>query len=258
LKRRLSRARVSQSWPETGEERAPRARDIASMQSSIVELRQYTLHPGMRDTLVDLFDREFIKPQEELGMTLIGQFRALDDPNLFVWLRGFADMPSRAPALTAFYGGAVWLAHRDAANATMVDSDNVLLLCPARPGSGFDLSGLRRPSPGEIRKSERVFAANIHYFREPEDEAFARSFARDVAPVISRAGADIIGTFVTDTSPNDYPALPVRQNVRVFAWFAAFADAEAYERYRGAMSRSQVSGTAEVRLLSPTSRSLLR
>ncbi len=44
----------------------------------IVELRQYTLHPGMRHVLIDLFDREFIEPQEALGMKIIGQFRDVD------------------------------------------------------------------------------------------------------------------------------------------------------------------------------------
>ncbi len=62
----------------------------------IVELRQYTLHPGRRDALIDLFDREFVESQEALGMKIIGQFRDLDNPNRFVWLRGFRDMPSRA------------------------------------------------------------------------------------------------------------------------------------------------------------------
>src|SRR6266478_8831760 len=56
---------------------------------SIVELRQYTLHPGQRDVLIDLFDREFVESQEALGMKIIGQFRNLDNPNRFVWLRGF-------------------------------------------------------------------------------------------------------------------------------------------------------------------------
>jgi len=32
----------------------------------IVELRQYTLHPGQRDVLIDLFDREFIESQESV------------------------------------------------------------------------------------------------------------------------------------------------------------------------------------------------
>src|SRR5436190_3267848 len=70
----------------------------------VVELRQYTLHPGMRDTLIELFDREFVESQEALGMKIIGQFRDADNPNRLVWLRGFRDMPSRAQALKDFYG----------------------------------------------------------------------------------------------------------------------------------------------------------
>jgi hypothetical protein len=105
----------------------------------IVELRQYMLHPGQRDVLIDLFDREFVESQEALGMKVIGQFRDLDNPDRLVWLRGFGDMPSRAQALKDFYGGPVWKAHREAANATMIDSDNVLLLHPAKTTSGFSL-----------------------------------------------------------------------------------------------------------------------
>ena len=63
--------------------------------SPIVDLRQYTLFPGTRDAFVQLFDREFVETQEEVGMRIIGQFRDLGDPNRFVWLRGFADMTAR-------------------------------------------------------------------------------------------------------------------------------------------------------------------
>ncbi|GAA0368607.1 hypothetical protein GCM10009541_08830 [Micromonospora gifhornensis] len=94
----------------------------------IVELRRYTLRAGRRDELIDLFDREFVETQEELGMAVLGQFRDLDRPDQFVWLRGFADMPSRRTALTAFYTGPVWAKHGPAANDTMLDFDNVLLL----------------------------------------------------------------------------------------------------------------------------------
>ncbi len=77
-------------------------------------------------------------------MKVIGQFHDSEDPDRFVWLRGFSDMPSRGQALEAFYGGPVWKAHRDAANATIVDSDNVLLLRPARLTSGFSLENSER------------------------------------------------------------------------------------------------------------------
>lgn len=89
----------------------------------VLELRQYTLQPGQRDTLIALFDREFIETQEAVGMTVLGQFRDLDDADRFVWLRGFASMAARAEALASFYGGPVWQAHRTAANATMIDSE---------------------------------------------------------------------------------------------------------------------------------------
>ncbi|WP_433511263.1 NIPSNAP family protein [Nonomuraea sp. CA-143628] len=96
----------------------------------IYELRNYTLHPGQRDTLIDLFEREFIEGQEEAGIGVVGHFRDLDEPNMYPWMRKFPDMEARRAALTAFYGGPIWKANRDAANATMIDSDNVLLLRP--------------------------------------------------------------------------------------------------------------------------------
>jgi len=91
----------------------------------IVELRQYTLYAGRRDTLIELFDREFVIPQERLGLRLLGQFRDLDDPDRFVWLRGFASWEERPQALGAFYTGEAWKAHREAANATM----SILTMC---------------------------------------------------------------------------------------------------------------------------------
>src|SRR5437899_5172591 len=98
-------------------------------------------------------------------MKVIGQFRNLDDPNRFVWLRGFRDMPARAQALQTFYGGPTWKAHREAANATIVDSDNVLLLRPARPASGFSLEN-SRPPVGATEVPNTLIVANIYYFDE--------------------------------------------------------------------------------------------
>ena len=69
---------------------------------AIVELRQYTLHPQQREVLIDLFDREFVETQEAQGMRVLGQFRDLDRPDRFVWLRGFADMPACHRAWRAF------------------------------------------------------------------------------------------------------------------------------------------------------------
>ncbi|TGV64810.1 NIPSNAP family protein, partial [Mesorhizobium sp. M00.F.Ca.ET.158.01.1.1] len=73
----------------------------AALASPIVELRQYSLKPGRRETLIEIFDTEFIESQEDAGMTIIGQFRDLDRPDMFVWMRGFDSMDARKDALGA-------------------------------------------------------------------------------------------------------------------------------------------------------------
>jgi len=117
----------------------------------VLELRQYTLHPGQRDVVIDLFDREFPEAQDAVGMPVLGQFRDLDDPDRLVWLRGFSTMQTRHEALSAFDGGPVWQTHRELANATMIDSDNVLLLRPACAGAHFPLIRVCGPKRGYQR-----------------------------------------------------------------------------------------------------------
>jgi len=94
------------------------------------------------------------------------------------------DMPFRAQALKDFYGGPVWKTHREAANATMIDSDNVLLSHPATPTSGFSLGEQGTSSSGSKRSPERVdrcndllqrrarFCKGDHNFRAPKSSSF--------------------------------------------------------------------------------------
>ncbi|HZZ00563.1 MAG TPA: NIPSNAP family protein [Candidatus Baltobacteraceae bacterium] len=165
--------------------------------NGVVELRQYTLQPGRRDELIDLFEREFVESQEALGMELLGTFRDARRGDRFVWLRAFPDMESRKQSLTEFYEGPVWQEHRNAANATMIDSDNVLLL---RPTGGVIPNPCVRPP-----------LLAVTYF----DSAQA-----DVA-AIERAGGTILESFETETSPNTFPRLPVREDVRVRAFLTS-------------------------------------
>jgi hypothetical protein len=236
----------------------------------IVELRQYTLHPGKRDVLIDLFDREFVESQEALGMKIIGQFRDLDNPNRFVWLRGFRVMSSRAQALKDFYGGPVWKAHREAANATMIDSDNVVLLHPATPTSGFSLESKTRPPAGSNETRSELIVATIYYLDAPVDVGFVQFFEKSAKPVVADAGASVLAYFVTEHSENTFPALPVREGENVFVWFARFNDPAACERYLADLARLPrwhdeiskelarcVKREPEILKLSPTTRSLL-
>jgi quinol monooxygenase YgiN len=224
----------------------------------------------MRDVLIDLFDREFVESQEALGMRVIGQFRDLDDANRFVWLRGFRDMPSRERGLADFYGGPVWKAHREVANATMIDFDNVLLLRPARPASGFRVENGERSPPGASEAPGGLVVATVYSFDAPAGADFLDFFEHELRPVVKDAGASILAYFVTEESTNNYPALPVREGEQVFVWFSRFEDEAAYEQHAAALARSprwsevsealarHVAGPPEVRKLSPTARSLVR
>jgi hypothetical protein len=234
----------------------------------VVEIRQYTLFPGQRDVLIDLFDRYFVDGQAEAGMTIIGEFRVLDNPNRFFWIRGFANMETRAKALQAFYHGPIWAAHRDAANATMADSDNVLLVRPAREGSGVPI--VSDPGANATAESAGLIVATIYHPEIPVSGEFVSLFERRIQPLATRAGATVIGSYVTEERPNNFPALPVRP-VETFAWFACFADAATYARYQNAVAQDPDWGEIDQRFaelknyappevwrLSPTSRSRLR
>jgi hypothetical protein len=84
-----------------------------SQPSPIIELRYYSLRPGQRDVLIELFEREFIERQEALGMSILGTFRDLDRPDHFVWVRGFRDMASRAAsAIQSADSGRDWRRNR--------------------------------------------------------------------------------------------------------------------------------------------------
>jgi NIPSNAP len=238
--------------------------------SPIVELRMYSLHPGRRDELIRLFEREFIESQEAVGMQVLGQFYDLDDPNRFVWLRGFHDMPARAESLHAFYGGPVWKAHREAANATMIDSDNVLLLRLPRASCGFSFNGANRPSLGSRAKQDGFVAVTIYYFDRPVDSAFIKYFESTIKPALIEAGASLLACFVTEDSPNTFPQLPVREGEHTFVWFAGFPDQAAHQRHLSRLRESEfwreeaesflkkhLQGKPEVLRLTPTPRSRL-
>jgi len=236
---------------------------------AVVELRQYTLHPGQRDVLIELFEREFVHPLEDAGMTVLGQFHDLDRPDRFVWMRGFPDMYRRAQGLAAFYSGPVWHAHREAANATMIDSDNVLLLRPARDGAGIAIPERRRAARSAPPLAHRRIVVTINPLAKPADARKMERFETVIAPALEDAGARVLGCYVTETSANNFPRLPVRDGEHVFVWFTSFADDAAYANHLARLEASAawrecidtwnegLVAAPEVLRLAPTARSLI-
>src|SRR5262249_8303009 len=161
----------------------------------------------------------------------------------------------------------IWKTHRTAANATMIDSDDVLLL---RSVSGELTRDPAARAPVGASPPGSLVAATTYFLTPRGDEAFAAFFAQEVAPVLQDTGGAPRATFATEHSVNNYPRLPVRDKETVFVTVAHFDSIAAHEAHRHALvasrarqalqpalDRALVASTQTLRL-QPTARSLLR
>jgi hypothetical protein len=226
---------TSQQPPES--DRLPQ---VDGLCSPIVELRQYTLYPGTRDAFAELFDREFVETQEAAGMRIIGQFRDLGDPNRYVWLRAFADMPARKRALNAFYiDGPAWAAHSETARSMMIDTSDALLLHPVRPEWGFALDDPTQRPPLESATPNSIVVAMVHHLAEPASAVFLDFYEDSIVTALRGAGARVLGLFATEHSPNNFPRLPLRERENVFVAFCGFDDLATYHRHMTTLGRDR-------------------
>jgi hypothetical protein len=53
------------------------------------ELREYRIKDGKRDRWVKLMEEKVIPFQLSKGLVAVGSFAALDEPDLYVWIRRF-------------------------------------------------------------------------------------------------------------------------------------------------------------------------
>ncbi|RVA17072.1 NIPSNAP family protein, partial [Mesorhizobium sp. M7D.F.Ca.US.004.03.1.1] len=168
----------------------------------------------------------------------------------------------------------VWAAHSHAANATMIDSDDVLPLKPAWPGAGFDLAGAQRPSLGTDEKPIRnkplpgIVVIEIHHLQPGTEVDFANRFEAETA-CLTTADARLLAAFVTEHAENSFPRLPVRADGNVFLSVTGFDSAEAHAHHQAALAASPVwqafwqaarlglTKPTETLRLSPTSQSLV-
>ncbi|WP_077964923.1 NIPSNAP family protein [Ensifer adhaerens] len=233
---------------------------------SVFELRRYRLHPGGRERLIGLFDREFVEPQGALGMRVEGEFRDCGDPDAFVWVRSFSDMGTRTDALAAFYSSPVWKEHGPCANETMLNADNVLLLKPVAGTRPFSRNRSRRQ---EAMPTKGLVTVNICSLALGTEDKFAAFFIAEALPILEGAGARVDALFTTERSVNGFPRLPVREGETVFVWFELHEDEDGFSRHQERLRKdvrwtsevfphmdSQCWRRIEVSRLTPTSRSL--
>lgn len=229
------------------------------MRPVLCELRQYQTKPGRRDALIELFERDFIDPQEAGGLRLIGCFRDLDRPDQFVWMRGYEDAAARTPALEAFYNSDYWFARRSAVNATLVSSDNVLLLAPLSDRWAPEMDD---GTPDGSAPDRGVVILGV-YRLDGREDALARRFETVFAASLAEAGLPVAAALITDPAPNGFPRHPVREGEWVLVWWSVQPTAEAADaallRSRSDPALADLFAAAlQVLRLEPTARSRLQ
>jgi hypothetical protein len=244
----------------------PRSNEAAQCQFGVVELRRYTLHPGKREALIQLFENHLVDRHDACDMVAIAHYLDLDSPDSFVWLRGFNDMKTRRDALATFYDqSTTWKEHRGAANATMIDSDNVLLLREARPGSGFQTYGAARPPIDASDPVAASFAAvTVFMLQSSPTQGLLAAFEGEMLPSLRKIASQV-AYYVTEERTNDFPRLPVREGEWALVVAGVVPTEEAIESWRRAFEPRHIPSeiatatvSSEVLRLAPAARSLLR
>ena len=196
----------------------------------VIELRDYLIRDGMTGAFIRYFEEHFLFSQRETGMHVLGQFEVVDAPNRFIWIRGFEDMATRRRGLEGFYGGPFWQARRTEANSMIVDSDAVHLLRPL--GSAATLTGGLSLEDRALRAAGRRAVHTglvvVEFHRAPSlarSTTWSRCFEQRVRPALLAQGHQLLGHFVAERAPNDYPRLPVIQDPALLLILSAYRDA---------------------------------
>jgi hypothetical protein len=239
------------------------------MDINVIELRSYLLKPGVREHFIDYFETHFIDTQEAVGMQILGQFRVRDEPDRFVWLRGFHDMRSRLAGLRRFYGGPVWAKYGPAANDMMLEWHNVRLLRPlsdiAELTNGVTSNSIANDvDAGTICHETGVVSIDYYETLPGQREAFFDYLQSTIAPDYQNESIQLRGYFVAEMAENGFPRLPVIQNANEFVVITACEHEDGCQRksWIAASHDQEIQGmlisNAHEDMLIPTLRSPLR
>jgi hypothetical protein len=241
----------------------------------VIELRDYLIRDGMTGDFARYFEEHFLFSQRETGMHVLGQFEVVGAPNRFVWIRGFEDMATRRRGLDGFYGGPFWQARRAEANAMIVDSDAVHLLRPFGPRASLTgalaLEDRASEPPGVVPAHTGLIAVDFHRAEPGALDRLVALFEQRLRPALVAQGHQLLGHFVAERAPNDYPRLPVVQDPTLLLILSAYRDAEHWAAMRAGWpdgdpwravldgrSRAPLAGPVATTCLRPTARSLIR
>ncbi len=224
--------------------------------SSFVELRVYSIQEPSRDRFLEFFEEHYLESQEVFGMRIWGQFRDLDAPDHFVWLRGYQNMEQRQAGLQQFYTSPVWAeTGPEAVSMLSVGAGRVHFLEPASAADGFAADAKRPLLLSEVPAgvSPGILVAEV-FPVEGNVAAVVETVRSSVVPYYENSGGNILGLFRSSDQPNNFPLMPFSEET-VAVLFTSF---EGREQYSAAIESWQSPLPRETLELEPGRRSRLR
>ncbi len=197
--------------------------------SDHVELRVYSAKEASRDRFLTYFEEHYLESQEVLGMRIWGQFRDLETPTHFVWIRGYRDMEQRKDGLTRFYTSPMWQeTNLEVGKMLAGPAVHVHFLEPVSKKHRF-ADDLRRPAflAEAPERSGRVVAQVFEIGDHSYDEVVAILEQYHIPPW-QDAGAVSLGLFRTNREPNNFTPLPVLDE-EVVVWFFTVSGRGVYD-----------------------------
>jgi hypothetical protein len=231
----------------------------------VYEFRRYTIKPGERQNFARYFDTFFPDAFEQQGAIVAGSFLERAKPNGFTWIRGFHTMDARAVLNAAFYYGPLWKEHRQAVNAMIDDSDDVMLLRPLTPEREIPILPAVDPAQ-EANGVRGAVVAQIFTVKPDSVDAFAKA-AEPTFAAYRASGAREAGVLVTLDAKNNFPQLPVRTDGPFLVWLGVVKDNQMLETgftpaerraVQALVATGLLRGEPELDVMDSTPRSRLR
>lgn len=94
----------------------------------IIEMRTYKTKAGRRSEFLEIFRSKSMPAHAEIGMKILGPFPSIEDPDVFFFMRGFPDLPSREPMKAKFYEGELWKSELENVLMPMLEKYDVVLV----------------------------------------------------------------------------------------------------------------------------------
>lgn len=189
---------------------------------NVIELRNYILKPGMRETFIKYFKRNFIKSQNEMGGYTPALFKVKDAEDNFFWIRAFSDMQSRSKFLPEFYYGPVWKQYGSTANSMLLNNDNVHLLKPLI----YDNDVLQQGKPVDLSKIkvDSGIAVIDFYIANSKLDKLISFFSSTYISIFKKIFIENYTLWISETAENDFPRLPVFQDKNLLVVISFYKD----------------------------------